>query len=45
VGFGVGFEFGKVLGGLDGQVGSVNLKDVEGAAKNINFSVTLGYKF
>lgn len=45
VGFGVGFEFGKVLVGLDGQVGSVNLKDVEGAAQNINFSVTLGYKF
>lgn len=45
VGFGVGLEFGKVLVGLDGQVGSVNLKDVEGAAKNINFSVTLGYKF
>ncbi len=45
VGFGVGLEFAKVLVGLDGQVGSVNLKDVEGAAKNINFSVTLGYKF
>ena len=45
VGFGVGLEFGKVLVGLDGQVGLTKLKDVEGAAKNINFSVTLGYKF
>ncbi|MBP1593671.1 MAG: hypothetical protein H6Q12_689 [Bacteroidetes bacterium] len=45
LGFGVGLEFGKVLVGLDGQVGLTKLKDVEGAAKNINFSVTLGYKF
>ena len=45
VGFGVGLEFGKVLVGLDGQLGLTKLNDVEGAAKNINFSVTLGYKF
>ena len=45
VGFGVGLEFSKILVGLDGQLGLTKLNDVEGAAKNINFSVTLGYKF
>jgi hypothetical protein len=44
-GFGVGLEFGKILVGLDGQVGLTKLSDGEGSPKNINFSVTLGYKF
>lgn len=44
LGFGVAAEFGKIVVGLDGQTGLVKL--TEGSnAKNINFSLTLGYKF
>lgn len=44
LGVGVAAEFGNMIVGLDGQVGFVNvIKDV--TAKNMNFSITLGYKF
>lgn len=44
LGLGVAGEFGKIIVGLDGQFGLVNVeKDL--TAKNINFSVTVGYKF
>lgn len=45
LGIGLGAEFGRILVGLDGQCGFVKLSDVKDAPRNLNFSVTLGYKF
>jgi hypothetical protein len=45
VGFGVGLELGQLLIGADGQLGLIKLTDNEGSPKNINVSVTIGFKF
>ncbi len=45
LGYGVAGEFGKIVVGLDGQFGLVKVASESGAPKNINFSLTLGYKF
>ncbi|MEG0889077.1 MAG: porin family protein [Bacteroides sp.] len=44
LGLGVAAEFGKVVVGLDGQLGLAEVQKL-GNPKNINFSITLGYKF
>ncbi len=44
VGLGIGFEFGRILVGAEGQFGLVDvMEDV--TAKNLNFSIGVGYKF
>ena len=46
LGIGLGAEFGRILVGLDGQCGFVKLSgEGDSAPKNLNFSITLGYKF
>lgn len=45
LGLGLGAEFGRIMVGLDGQWGLTRLASCDNAPKNINFSVTLGYKF
>lgn len=45
LGVGVGAEFGRIMVGLDGQWGLTKLADYKDAPKNLNFSVTVGYKF
>ena len=43
-GIGVAAEFGKIIAGLDGQFGFVDVMDnVNG--KNLNLSISVGYKF
>lgn len=44
LGIGVAAEFGKIIVGLDGQFGLAEV-DKMGNPKNINFSISLGYKF
>ena len=44
LGLGVAAEFGKIVVGLEGQVGLVDVEKI-GNPKNINFSINLGYKF
>ncbi|WP_071146522.1 porin family protein [Bacteroides ihuae] len=43
--YGVAAEFGKIVVGAEGQFGLVKIMDVDGAPKNINVSLTVGYKF
>ena len=44
LGIGVAAEFGKIIAGLDGQFGFVDVMDnVNG--KNLNLSISVGYKF
>ena len=44
LGIGVAAEFGKIIVGLDGQFGFVDvMDDVNG--KNLNVSISVGYKF
>lgn len=47
LGVGVAAEFGKIIVGLDGQFGLVDVTSVKGAGnpKNLNFSISVGYKF
>jgi len=49
LGFGVSLEVSKVIIGLEGQLGLTKIGDGEGnssdSPKNINFGVTVGYKF
>ena len=45
LGVGLGAEFGRILVGLDGQWGLTKLASYHNAPKNLNFSITLGYKF
>lgn len=40
---GVGMEFGSIIAQIDTDLGLCKIKD--GAPKNLNFGVTLGYKF
>lgn len=40
----VALELGKVIVGLDGQFGLVDVEKI-GNPKNTNFSIVLGYKF
>lgn len=44
LGVGVAFEFGRIIAGLDGQFGLVDVEKA-GNPKNMNFSIVLGYKF
>lgn len=44
LGVGVAAEFGQIIVGLDGGFGFLNVAKGQNA-KNMNFSVTLGYKF
>lgn len=44
LGVGVALEVGKIIVGLDGQFGLVDVDKI-GNPKNINFSIVLGYKF
>ena len=44
LGVGVALELGKVIVGLDGQFGLVDVEKI-GNPKNTNFSIVLGYKF
>ena len=44
LGVGVALEFGKIIAGLDGQFGLVDVQKV-GNPKNMNFSIIVGYKF
>jgi len=37
-------EFGRIIAGLDGQFGLVDVEKV-GNPKNMNFSIIVGYKF
>ncbi len=45
LGVGVAYEFDKFFVGLDGEFGLVKLADGDGAPRNINFSIGVGYKF
>lgn len=47
LGVGVAAEFGKIIVGLDGQFGLVDVTSVKGSGnpKNLNFSISVGYKF
>ena len=42
---GVAYEIGKFFVGLDGEFGLAKLADGDGAPKNMNFSIGVGYKF
>ena len=44
LGVGVALEFGRIIAGLDGQFGLVDVQKV-GNPKNMNFSIVVGYKF
>ena len=44
LGVGVALEFGRIIAGLDGQFGLVDVEKV-GNPKNMNFSIVVGYKF
>lgn len=44
LGVGVALEFGKIIAGLDGQFGLVDVQKA-GNPKNMNFSIVVGYKF
>ena len=44
LGVGVALEFGRIIAGLDGQFGLVDVEKV-GNPKNMNFSIIVGYKF
>lgn len=44
LGVGVALELGKIIVGLDGQFGLVDVQKL-GNPKNMNFSIVLGYKF
>lgn len=44
LGFGVSFEISQIILGLDGQLGLTKLGDGD-APKNINFGLSVGYKF
>ena len=44
LGVGVALEFGKIIAGLEGQFGLVDVQKV-GNPKNMNFSIVVGYKF
>ena len=44
LGVGVALEFGKIIAGLDGQFGLVDVQKL-GNPKNMNFSIVVGYKF
>lgn len=44
LGVGVAGEFGRIIVGLDGQVGLVDVQKM-GNPKNLNFSISVGYKF
>lgn len=44
LGFGVAAEFGKIIVGLDGQFGLAEVQ-AAGNPKNLNFSISVGYKF
>ena len=41
---GVALEFGRIIAGLDGQFGLVDVQKF-GNPKNMNFSIVVGYKF
>ena len=44
LGVGVALEFGRIIAGLDGQFGLVDVQKV-GNPKNMNFSIVVGYKW
>ena len=44
LGVGVALEFGRIIAGLDGQFGFVDVQKL-GNPKNMNFSIVVGYKF
>ncbi len=44
LGVGVAFEFDRIIAGLDGQFGLVDVQKY-GNPKNMNFSIIVGYKF
>lgn len=44
LGVGIALEYNKFIFGLDGQFGLIDISDTE-TAKNINFSIGVGYKF
>lgn len=44
LGVGVAVEFGRIIAGLDGQFGFVDVQKTANP-KNMNFSIVLGYKF
>ena len=44
LGVGVALEFGRIIAGLDGQFGLVDVQKL-GNPKNMNFSIVVGYKF
>ena len=44
LGVGVALEFGRIIAGLDGQFGLVDVQKF-GNPKNMNFSIVVGYKF
>lgn len=44
LGVGVALEFGKIIAGLEGQFGLVDVQEL-GNPKNMNFSIVVGYKF
>lgn len=44
LGVGIALEFGRIITGLDGQFGFVDVQKV-GNPKNMNFSVSVGYRF
>ena len=43
LGVGVALEFGRIIAGLDGQFGLVDVQKF-GNPKNMNFSIVVGYK-
>lgn len=46
LGVGVAGEFGRIILGVEGQLGLIKVADVGNASpKNLNLSITLGYKF
>ena len=44
LGVGVALEFGRIIAGLDGQFGLVDVQSFTNP-KNMNFSIVVGYKF
>lgn len=45
LGVGVAAEFGRIIVGLDGQYGLVKVYDADDSPKNMNFTISVGYKF
>lgn len=45
IGVGVAYEINKFFVSLDGEFGLTKLVDGDGAPKNMNFSIGVGYKF